>query len=56
MGNAAEYQEVVRQLGAGHLRPLVDRVYPLAEAHAAFERLDRGEQLGKIAVEIGPPS
>ena len=56
MGNAAEYQEVVRQLGAGHLRPLVDRVYPLAEARAAFERLDRGEQLGKIAVEIGPPS
>ena len=52
MGNAAEYQEVVRQLGAGHLRPIVDRVYPLAEARAAFERLDRGEQLGKIVVEI----
>ena len=52
MGNAAEYQEVVRQSGAGHLRPIVDRVYPLAEARAAFERLDRGEQLGKIVVEI----
>src|SRR6266487_6635403 len=42
MGSASEYREVVRQLGAGHLRPIVDRVYPLIEARAAFERLARG--------------
>ena len=52
MGNAAEYREVVRQLGEGHLRPIVDRVYPLAEVRAAFERLQKGEQMGKICVEI----
>jgi NADPH:quinone reductase-like Zn-dependent oxidoreductase len=52
MGNAAEYQEIVRQLGAGQLRPIVDRVYPLADARAAFERLERGEQLGKIVVQV----
>jgi NADPH:quinone reductase-like Zn-dependent oxidoreductase len=52
MGNAAEYQEVVRLLGAGELRPLVDRVFPFTEARAAFERLARGEQLGKIAIQI----
>jgi NADPH:quinone reductase-like Zn-dependent oxidoreductase len=52
MGNAAEYHEVARQLGAGHLRPIVDRVYPLAEARAAFERLARGEQLGKILIQV----
>lgn len=52
MGNAAEYREIVRQLGAGQLRPVVDRVFPLAEARAAFERLQRGEQLGKIAIAI----
>ena len=52
MGNDAEYREVVRVLGAGELRPVVDRVFPFAEARAAFERLERGEQLGKIAVEI----
>ncbi len=52
MGNAAEYAAVVEQLGQGHLRPLVDAVYPLERARAAFERLDRGEQLGKIAVTI----
>lgn len=52
MGNAAEYAEVVRRLGQGELRPIVDRVYPLAQARDAFERLEKAEQLGKIAVEI----
>ena len=52
MGNDAEYREIVRLLGAGELRPIVDRVFPFLEARAAFERLERGEQLGKIAIEI----
>jgi NADPH:quinone reductase-like Zn-dependent oxidoreductase len=52
MGNAAEYREVVGQLAAGQLRPIVDRLFPLAEARAGFERLRRGEQLGKIAITI----
>jgi NADPH:quinone reductase-like Zn-dependent oxidoreductase len=30
----------------------VDRIYPLADARAAFERLERGEQLGKIVVQV----
>ena len=53
MGNDAEYREIVRLLGTGELRPVVDSVFPFAEARAAFERLERGEQLGKIAIEIG---
>ena len=52
MGNLAEYAEVVRRLGRGELRPVVDRVFPLGDVRAAMERLERGEQLGKIAVEI----
>jgi NADPH:quinone reductase-like Zn-dependent oxidoreductase len=52
LGNEAEYREVVRRLGAGELRPLVDRVVPFADARAAFARLEQGEQLGKIVVEI----
>jgi NADPH:quinone reductase-like Zn-dependent oxidoreductase len=52
MGNDAEYRDVVRLLGTGELRPVMDHVFPFAEARAAFERLERGEQLGKIAIEI----
>jgi len=52
MGNDAEYREIVGLLGSGELRPIVDRVFPLNEARAAFERLDQGEQLGKIVVQV----
>jgi NADPH:quinone reductase-like Zn-dependent oxidoreductase len=52
LGNATEYAAVVRVLSSGALRPLVDRVFPLAEVRAAFERLARGEQLGKVVVEV----
>src|SRR5213079_740512 len=52
MGNAAEYAEVARRLGQGQLRPVVDRVYPMEQARDAFERLAKGEQLGKIVVEL----
>lgn len=52
MGSLAEYREIVRVLGTGELRPVVDRVFPFTEARAALERLERGDQLGKIAIEI----
>ena len=53
MGNAAEYREVVRRLGQGELRPIVDATVPLERAREGFERLDRGDRIGKVTVEIG---
>jgi NADPH:quinone reductase-like Zn-dependent oxidoreductase len=53
MGNAAEYAEIVRRLGQGEMRPIVDHVYPFEQARAAFERLAKGQQLGKVVVEVG---
>lgn len=52
MGNDAEYAQIVRELAAGRLRPLVDRVFPLEQVRDAYAYLDRAEQLGKVAVEI----
>lgn len=52
MGNDAEYREIVRLLGTGELRPVVDRVFPFHETPQAFERLEQGQQLGKIAIEV----
>jgi NADPH:quinone reductase-like Zn-dependent oxidoreductase len=52
MGNAREYAEIVRRLGEGQLRPIVDRVYPLGDARKAYARLEKGEQLGKIVLEV----
>ncbi|MGH3002392.1 MAG: zinc-binding dehydrogenase [Gaiellaceae bacterium] len=52
MGAPADFQGVYDLIAAGKVRPLVDRVYPLAEAVAAHERLEAGEQLGKIVLRI----
>jgi len=47
MGNAAEYSEVVRRLGMGELRPVVDRVFPLDRVREAYERLAKGPTVGE---------
>jgi len=52
MGNAAEYAEVVRRLGKGELRPVVDHVYPIEQSRDAYDRLGKGEQLGKLVIEV----
>jgi NADPH:quinone reductase-like Zn-dependent oxidoreductase len=52
LGSREEYAEIVRLAHLGHLWPVVDRVVPLADAARAFERLDRGEQVGKLVIEV----
>lgn len=52
MGNHDEYREIVRLLGQGHLRPVVDSVFPFERAVDAFARMERGEQMGKLVVEV----
>ena len=37
----------------GKLRPLVDSTFPLTEAAAAHARMDSGEHIGKIVLEVG---
>lgn len=51
MGNASEFQAVLEAIDAG-LRPVVDKVYPLAEVEAALTRLDAAEQFGKVVLSI----
>src|SRR5690606_34275537 len=36
----------------GDLRPAMDRVFPLREAAAAHERMEAGEHIGKIVLEV----
>jgi NADPH:quinone reductase-like Zn-dependent oxidoreductase len=52
MGNVSEYHEIVQLLGQGYLRPTIDSVHTLADAVAAFRRLQSGEQMGKVVVEM----
>ena len=52
MGSRSEFAEVVALAHAGRLRPRVDSVVPLAASRAAYERLARGEQSGKLVIEV----
>jgi len=52
MGNAREFAEIVRLLGTGALRPVVDSVVPLEAARSALERLAAAQHFGKLVLEI----
>jgi D-arabinose 1-dehydrogenase-like Zn-dependent alcohol dehydrogenase len=52
MGTAADFRGVYDLVASGRVRPVVDSVFPLAEAAAAHERMERGDQLGKIVLAI----
>ena len=52
MGMPDDFRGVVELIERGRVRPLVDHVFPLADARAAHERLEAGTQLGKIVLSI----
>ena len=52
MGTPEDFQGAFDLVVAGKALPVVDRVFPLAEARAAHERLEAGEQFGKIVLSI----
>ncbi|MEX2160517.1 MAG: zinc-binding dehydrogenase [Anaerolineales bacterium] len=52
MGTRSDFAEVMELIFSGKLQPVTDRTYPLREARAAHVRLESGEQLGKVVLEI----
>lgn len=50
MGSNDEFREVAALFRAGRLRPAVDQYFPAADAVRAYERLEAGEQFGKIVI------
>jgi NADPH:quinone reductase-like Zn-dependent oxidoreductase len=52
MGSPREFREMVTLYGEGGLKPVIDRVFPLAQTSEAHRRMDGGEQMGKIVLTI----
>jgi zinc-binding alcohol dehydrogenase/oxidoreductase len=52
MGTRADFEGAYELVKSGRARPVVDRVFPLAEARAAHERLESAEQFGKVVLSI----
>lgn len=45
--------QIARLVQAGAVRPLVDRVYPLAQIHEALAYSESGRATGKVVIRIG---
>jgi NADPH:quinone reductase-like Zn-dependent oxidoreductase len=52
MGSPAEFKHVLGLLAAGAIHPVIDRIYPLAEAREAQRRLETRGQFGKILLQV----
>jgi NADPH:quinone reductase-like Zn-dependent oxidoreductase len=52
MGSKEDFEAAYELVASGRATPVVDAVFPLADAAAAHERLEAGEQLGKIILRI----
>ena len=59
--SAAEKAEIIERFAKtvmplfeqGRIAPVIDRVFPLAEAAAAHRRMEAGEHFGKIVLSVG---
>ena len=52
MGSPREFDALLAHAREARWRPVVDRVFPLAEAAQAHERLDAPERFGKVVLAI----
>jgi NADPH:quinone reductase-like Zn-dependent oxidoreductase len=52
MGTKSEMHSVMRLVCTGRLKPVVDRIFPLAEAAAAHTYLESSAQFGKVVLSV----
>lgn len=52
LGSAEELAAMLRFVEEYRIRPIIDRMYPLAQGVEALQRMDLGEQFGKIGLKI----
>ncbi len=50
MGTMGELHQVLGHVFAGRLKPVVDRTFPLKEARAAHEYMEKSEMFGKVVL------
>ena len=54
VGSRAMFQRMNAALTANNLKPVIDRVFPLSQARAAFEHMQHGSHFGKIVLSLDP--
>ena len=52
MGSEQDFDDLLALVTDQKIVPVVDKIFPLAEAEAALRRLEAGQQFGKIVLQI----
>ena len=52
MGNDEDFANMVQFVRDHKIKPVIDSVYPLEQAQQAIEKMERGEQFGKIVLKV----
>jgi D-arabinose 1-dehydrogenase-like Zn-dependent alcohol dehydrogenase len=50
MGSPADFAAMLRFVDERKLRPVIDSAWPLAQAALALQRMEQGDQFGKIVM------
>lgn len=52
VGSRADFEAMAAFISAHHIRPVIDRVFPFAEAEEAYAYLKSAAHFGKVAIEV----
>jgi len=52
MGTMGDLYEVLNHVFAARLKPVLDRTFPLQEARAAHEYMEKSQMFGKIVLTL----
>ncbi len=54
MGDLEEFRQLIDITARGLITPLIEKTYPLDDLPAGYDRMERGEQSGKLVIDIAP--
>ena len=52
VGTREALEDMMRGMAANNIKPVIDSVYPLEDARAAFEHLASGAHFGKVCISL----
>ena len=53
MGNEEEFKKMVKLIDIKKIQPVIDSIFPLEKIGSGFDKMESGQQFGKIVIKIG---
>jgi NADPH:quinone reductase-like Zn-dependent oxidoreductase len=53
VGSRAQFIAMCRAIAVNRMKPIIDRIFPFDDAHAAFSYYKAGKYFGKVVIKIG---